>query len=76
MITWLYTKIGDRQPRQIIEDLEAVIQGIAVGYTLEGDLMGIKIEHDEPENFEAVEAVDSIFPQYDEDDFYYRDDEI
>ncbi len=71
MITRLYIKIGDRQPHQVIADLEAVIQGKVIMYTLEGDLMGIKMSHDEIENFEAVDDLDSIFPEYDE---YYHDD--
>lgn len=75
MLTTVYVKIGDKKPHEIIALVEEVIAGTVMSYTLEGELMGMRIYHDEPENFQAVDDVDLIFPEYDEDDYYYRDDD-
>lgn len=76
MMTIVYVKIGDKTPTEIIEALETATCGVVMGYTLENNsIMGMRVYHDEPGDFEAVDNVESVCPQYDEYYEGYDDDQ-
>lgn len=54
MLTILYVKHNGRPDWEVIAQIESLTEATVMGYTLEGEVFGLRLKHDDPEDFSVI----------------------